>query len=50
MRQDAVAKRKTEVDMFAGAVIDLGKKHGIPTPVNQKWLEAVKKMEASWPA
>lgn len=48
MRQDAVAKRNTEVDMFAGAVIALGRKHNIPTPFNQKWLEAVKRMEENW--
>ena len=34
MLQDVEAGRRTEVDMFAGTVIDLGKKHGIPTPYN----------------
>lgn len=48
MRQDAVAKRPTEVDMFAGTVMELGQKHGIPTPVNRKYYDAVKKMEQSW--
>ena len=37
MRQDAEAKRKTEVGLFAGTIIALGKKHGIPTPTND-WL------------
>jgi ketopantoate reductase len=27
--------RKTEVEMFAGKVVELGKEYGIPTPVNQ---------------
>ena len=48
MRQDAVAKRPTEVDMFAGTVIQLGEKHGIPTPVNRKYMEAVRRMEERW--
>lgn len=36
MRQDALAKRKTEVELFAGTVIHLGRKYGVPTPVNEK--------------
>lgn len=34
MFQDVEAQRKTEVDMFAGTMIELGKKHNIPTPYN----------------
>ena len=34
MLQDVEAGRKTEVDMFAGVMIELGKKHNIPTPYN----------------
>jgi len=34
MLQDVEAKRLTEVDMFAGTVIELGKKYSIPTPYN----------------
>ena len=45
MRQDGIAKRKTEVDMFAGTVIDIAKKHGISVPVNERILKTVKKME-----
>lgn len=45
MRQDGIAKRKTEVDMFAGTVIDIAKKHGISVPVNEKIYRTVKKME-----
>jgi 2-dehydropantoate 2-reductase len=37
MRQDAIAGRPTEVDLFAGTVIEMGRKYGIPTPVNQKY-------------
>ena len=41
MRQDAIAGRKTEVDLFAGTVIEMGRKYGIPTPVNQKYKNAL---------
>ena len=34
MLQDVEAGRKTEVDMFAGTMIQFGKKHSIPTPYN----------------
>lgn len=34
MLQDVEAKRKTEVELFAGTIIDFGEKHGIPTPYN----------------
>lgn len=32
--QDVEGHRKTEVDMFAGTMIEFGKKHNIPTPYN----------------
>ncbi|HJJ94632.1 MAG TPA: 2-dehydropantoate 2-reductase, partial [Methanocorpusculum sp.] len=35
MYQDIMAKRLTEVDYINGAIVELGKKHGIPTPVNE---------------
>lgn len=34
MLQDVEAKRVTEVEMFAGTMINLGKKYNIPTPYN----------------
>lgn len=39
MRQDSKAGRKTEVALFAGTICELGKKHGIATPVNDRFLE-----------
>lgn len=42
MRQDAVAGRPTEVDLFAGTVIELGRRYGIPTPVNEKYRALIK--------
>lgn len=41
MLQDVQAGRKTEVDMFAGTVIELGIKHGIETPYNQVLKELI---------
>lgn len=43
MRQDALAGRPTEVDLFAGTVIGLGKKYGIPTPVNERYRQMLTK-------
>lgn len=48
MRQDGMAKRKTEVDMFAGTVIEIAKKHGIAVPINERIYETVKRMEAEF--
>jgi len=45
MLQDVEAKRKTEVGMFAGKVIELGKAYGIPTPVNQTLFRIIKVIE-----
>ena len=42
MLQDVEAGRKTEVDMFAGEIIKLGKKYGIPTPYNQVLYDLIK--------
>lgn len=41
MLQDVEAGRKTEVDMFAGTVMQLGIKHNIPTPYNKVLKEMV---------
>ena len=48
MRQDALAKRKSEVDMFAGTVIQIAKKHGIHVPVNKKYYQIVQEMESRY--
>ena len=41
MRQDSKAGRKTEVVLFAGTICELGKKHGIATPVNDRFLDEI---------
>lgn len=48
MRQDGIAKRKTEVEMFAGIVRKLAKKHGIATPVNDLLYDKIKKIEEAY--
>ncbi len=45
MLQDIEAGRKTEVEMFAGTMVCLGKQHTIPTPYNQVMLELIEAME-----
>jgi 2-dehydropantoate 2-reductase len=45
MLQDIEAKRPTEVELFAGTAIELGKKHGIPTPTNAWLYEKIKELE-----
>ena len=45
MLQDIEAGRKTEVEIFGGKVVELGKIHGIPTPVNQTVLRIIKVLE-----
>jgi len=48
MRQDLEAKRHSEVQLFAGTVLKLGKKHGIPTPVNKKLYHHITYMESQF--
>jgi 2-dehydropantoate 2-reductase len=45
MLQDLEAGRKTEVDIFAGKVVELGHTFGIPTPVNQAVLHMIRVLE-----
>lgn len=45
MLQDVEAGRQTEVDIFAGTVIELGKKYGIPTPINDTLYSIIKVAE-----
>lgn len=45
MLQDMEAGRKTEVDNFSGAVIQLGKKYNVPTPVNETLYQTIKALE-----
>lgn len=46
MLQDIEAGRKTEVESFGLAVMNLGKKHGLPTPVNETLYRMIRVLEA----
>ena len=48
MRQDALAHRKTEVETFAGQVLDMAERYGMQVPVNRKLYDTIRAMEDSW--
>lgn len=43
--QDLEAGRKTEVELFGGKVVELGRAYGIPTPVNETVLRIIQVLE-----
>ena len=43
--QDLDAKRHTEIDMFSGALIRMGRELGIPTPYNAYTYHIIKALE-----
>jgi 2-dehydropantoate 2-reductase len=45
MLQDIDARQKTEVEIFSGKVISLGKTYQIPTPVNQTVFQIIRVLE-----
>lgn len=45
MHQDVLAGRPTEIDVFAGRVVSLGRQHGIPVPYNQTMLWIVQALD-----
>lgn len=47
MLQDVEAGRKTEVDMFAGTIVQLGAKYNIPTPYNKILKEMIEIIQES---
>lgn len=48
MRQDGAAHRRSEVELFAGTMLRLAKKHGVQAPVNAWLYERVQEMEAAY--
>ena len=48
MSQDMDARRYSEVELFAGEVLELGKKYGISTPVNRKLYDRIKFIEGQY--
>lgn len=45
MLQDIEARRQTEVNIFGGTVVELGRKYGISTPINQILLDIIRAQE-----
>ena len=50
MRQDALSRRPSEVELFAGTVLRLAKKHGILVPANEFLYERIQEMEKDYQA
>lgn len=48
MRQDLLAKRRCELDLFAGTICELGRKHGIATPTNDFLFVKIREMMTSF--
>ena len=46
--QDLEAKRFSEVDLFSGTVLELGKKYNVSTPVNEGLYRRIKAIEAQY--
>ena len=45
MCQDMIKRKKTEIDFLNGKVVELGKKHDIPTPFNELIVAFIKFLE-----
>lgn len=48
MRQDGIARRPSEVEMFSGTVRRLAARHGLLVPVNDMLYEKIKGIEAAY--
>ena len=48
MRQDALARRKSEVELFAGTVLQLAAKHQVPAPANTFFYQRIQELEAGY--
>lgn len=48
MRQDGIAHRPSEVELFAGTVRKMASSHGIPVPVNDWLYKRIKELEATY--
>jgi len=45
MYQDIVKGKRTEIDFLNGKIVELGKKHGVPTPINETLTACIKFLE-----
>ena len=48
MLQDVEAGRRTEIDVINGAIVNMGDKAGVPTPVNKTFVNIIKALESTF--
>lgn len=48
MRQDVLAHRKTELELFAGYIVPLGHKLGVSVPNNELFLQKITEIESKY--
>ncbi len=48
MLQDALAHRRTEVAALNGGIVEFGRQHGVPTPLNDTIWALIEGLEHSW--
>ena len=48
MRQDGLAHRPSEVDLFAGTVLKLADFYGMQAPVNRMLYDKIREIETNW--
>lgn len=48
MAQDRINRKRTEVALFAGTVIERAERHGLLVPQNRWLLDRVREIESSW--
>jgi len=48
MRQDALARRKSEVELFAGTVLQLAARHQVSAPANAFFYQRIQEMETGY--
>ncbi|MFC9597553.1 ketopantoate reductase family protein [Peribacillus butanolivorans] len=48
MAQDIEARRYSEVELFAGTILKLGEKYGVPTLVNKELYDRIKLLESQY--
>ena len=46
MCQDLIKGKRTEIDFLNGKIVELGRKHRIPTPINKTLVSLIKSLEA----
>jgi 2-dehydropantoate 2-reductase len=48
MLQDVEANRQTEIDVVNGAIVEAGRRHSLPTPLNDAMVWMVKSLQAKY--